>query len=781
MATTPGPPVHLGSSFCEQLFSNHYSTVTSQHIAYEQFWSYQVRKTRENLRTGFINDAASTSGYAVPEFGYTKHSSALPLREIQNTVHDEDIRPSSRSNRFSWEPNSAHLTTVIERSPIKRTSSQSDKNEPKSAPSLSRKLSVRKRVVSKVKEGLLSRSSSSSKVPLRNDNDVAVSRTASEHERSAQTTTDENSQDMKDDHTVASHIVAFDSVQSLVSVDSPVGDFGPTLVTFPPPDLKTKSILLGSDGSYSSPSQEADPSLSPSPEKTPRPGRATQLSALHFDSNHKILSMLHINLRVTPAWATLDLADEATVWAMIKAEASVSSDPPSTSGTNDMRSSASPDYAGRTQKPLNVVVIIDNSCASLLRELVSWPVHQVQVGYAYEPPSPRDQVRTGGWRFEWGEAQQTVLEALVQSAREESHAQELSHVRVSINSTEPCRVEKLLTPPRKTTLHPGQCTTLFAKVHVPSLEAQRSADPASLEGLLSELHETLGIVGSELFKADVRYRHSLLPRDTELRTEQAFELIRTNRNSQWGMDHQEEDKGSVEIEIEKAKFAARNYPPDVAIRILQRKFGKFWSGNDGPPVLRRLREELEFQQGVLTETSKSVVQSSATATQHRGPKSTRRTTLHLVDAEALQVYNTAPSTPTPDEGNTNTGMPADEHHAEHGQRPDSLVIQDEARRIWRHMRRNSRTTSGVASASGASSRAEPGALQQEQNLQQRGSQESIVDRMAAADARVHEIRLKAIQNKRSVGAETLRDFSMMQQRDDGGLDELQYEACMPWL
>ena len=419
-------------------------------------------------------------------------------------------------------------------------------------------------------------------------------------------------------------------------------------------------------------------------------------------------------------------------------------------------------------------------CASILRELVPWPIHQVQFGYAYESPSPRDQVRTGGWCFEWGEASHTVLETLIQSAREGTRSQGLSHVRVSINSTEPCRVEKLLTPPRKATLHPGQCTTLFAKVRIPSIELERTEDPASFESLLSELHQTLGAVRSELFKAYVRYRHTSLPRTTELRIEQACEITRTNRDSQWGMGHGEEVKDSVRVEIEKAKFAARNYPPDVASRILHKKFGKFWSGNDGPPVLRRLREELEFQQRVSTEVSKNVAQSSTKATQHRGSESTRRATLHFADTEALQVYNTAPSTPILEEGNTNIGM-SNDGDSDHRQRPDSLVIQDEARRIWRHMRRNSRTTSGVSSVSDASSHAGSGARQREQQLKRRGSQESIVDRMAAADTRINEIRLKAIQNKRSVGAETLRDFGMMQQQEDRGSDEFQYEACMSWL
>jgi len=244
------------------------------------------------------------------------------------------------------------------------------------------------------------------------------------------------------------------------------------------------------------------------------------------------------------------------------------------------------------------------------------------------------------------------------------------------------------------------------------------------------------------------------------------------------MGREQEARDSVAIELEKAKFAARNYPPDVASRILHKKFGKFWSGNDGPPVLRRLREELEFQQGVSTEVSKSVARSSTTATQRRDSESTRRATLHLADTEALQVYNTAPSTPTPEEGSANINS---ETHSAHGQRPDSLVIQDEARRIWRHMRRNSRTTSGISVVSDASSHVGYEVRQQEQQIQRRGSQESIVDRMAAADIRINEIRLKAIQNKRSVGAETLRDFSMMQQQNDRGSDELQYEACMPWL
>ncbi|KAI5211962.1 hypothetical protein E4T38_00869 [Aureobasidium subglaciale] len=841
-----------------------------------------VRKTRENLRTGYLNDVAVPSGSSVSDFSYNKHHSVQPLQEIQNLGRDESARPSSRNTRFSWESNSIHLTTVIEQSPAKRISIESDKSEQKSAPSLSRKLSVRKRVVSRVKGGLLSRSRSSSKVPLRTEDDVAISCSASEHERQGDVFTP--------------HLLTSDSAQSLVSL-LPAEDFISTPDLLTALNLKHREVLIGSDGSFPSPSQELEPSPSPSPEKTPRADRkSTRSSKPHFVTSQADLSMLHINLSVTPAWSTLDLADEATIWAMIKAEASVGSDSKFTADMNNVNLPASDQHIGKVHKPLDIIVFIDNSpfvsplalrsisdftrrlcnllqddrdrlavfctscvhesqclatnhgcqlyclqkpdaaslaievaellvgkvltppsaakisammqhaitsaitslegtfdsvthgfvlsplpqrCASMFRDVVSWPVHQIQVGYAYQAPTSQDRPQATGWCFEWNTANDNVLEALVQSAREEPCIQELSHVRVSINSAEPCRVERLLTPPRKATLHPGQCTTLFAKVRVPSVVPQTTSGPASLEGLLRGLQETLGSLKTELFKADVRYRHSLLPLATELRVEQACELVRTNRSSQWGTIRGQEDQDGLEVEIEKARFAARNYPPNIAIRILHKKFGKFWSGNDGPPVLQHLREELEFQQTISTKLSREVVRSSATARQFQDSKRTRNITLQSADAEALQVYNTAPSTPTPEENGTTIATPVDKSHIDYEPRPDSLVVQDEARRIWRHMRRHSRT-SGISSTSEASSRTSSGVQQAYQQPRRRGSQESVMERMAAADIRVHEIRLKAIQNKRSVGAETLRDFSMMQQHDDVA-DEVGYEACAPWL
>lgn len=313
----------------------------------------KVRKTRENLRTGFINDAASTGGHSVHDLVPNKYSCAQPLREIQNTVHDEASRPSSRNNRFSWESDTLHLTTVIERSPAKRTSSQSEKIESKSAPLLSRKLSVRKRVVSRVREGLLSRSKSSSKVPVRVDDDIAISRSASEHGRFVEITPKELSQDMEE-RTIASHNLASGSVQSSVSTVSLLGDTSLRIDISPSPEVAIKSILPGSDGSFPSPSQEPKPSPSPSSEKTPRPRRFAQSSQTHFGTNTKPLSMLHVNLSVKPAWETLDVADDTTMWAMIKAEAGLVSDPSPTGGIGNIHRSAS-------QKPLNVIVIVDNS------------------------------------------------------------------------------------------------------------------------------------------------------------------------------------------------------------------------------------------------------------------------------------------------------------------------------------------------------------------------------------------------------------------------------------
>lgn len=324
----------------------------------------KVRKTRENLHTGFIDNAGSTSGHSVRNRAESQHSAAHPLREIQNTVHDETTRPSSRNNRFSWESDTLHLTTVIERSPTKRTTSQSDKTESKSAPSLSRKLSVRKRVVSRVREGLLNRSKSSSKVPLRVDDEVAISRSASEHERFAQITPNDPSEDMEEGAS-ASLNLASGPVQSLDSNHLALDHTGSKMDILFSSNTETKSILPESDGSCSSPLQECKPSPSPSLEKTPRAG-TFQSSRTHFEQP-KPLSMLHVDLSVKSAWETLDLADNGTMWAMIEAKASLSGDLLPMEGMNDIRRLASPEHVAKTQKPLNFIVIIDNSFVSTLR------------------------------------------------------------------------------------------------------------------------------------------------------------------------------------------------------------------------------------------------------------------------------------------------------------------------------------------------------------------------------------------------------------------------------
>ncbi|KAG9708340.1 hypothetical protein KCU73_g17547, partial [Aureobasidium melanogenum] len=54
--------------------------------------------------------------------------------------------------------------------------------------------------------------------------------------------------------------------------------------------------------------------------------------------------MLHVNLSVKPTWETLDVADDATMWAMIKAEASLSSDPIPAGGLSDIHRSAPPEH-----------------------------------------------------------------------------------------------------------------------------------------------------------------------------------------------------------------------------------------------------------------------------------------------------------------------------------------------------------------------------------------------------------------------------------------------------
>jgi hypothetical protein len=319
----------------------------------------KVRKTRENLRSGYLDDAAPVNTCSVPELSYTKSVHArLPPLEAQNAVLDAAGRDPSINPRFSWDADSFHLTTVIEQSPTKRTSAQPNKADPKPAPSLSRKQSVRKRVVSRVKDGLLNRSKSSSKVTAKDQEHVATSRSASEHERLLQA---EVAQSLREEQSSTSQPSTLHMDQRSISGDMPE-DIASLVNLLTESPVLGKTLLSSSDGSFPSPLQEPELSHSPSPEKTPRQARKpSEGSRIRFDITPRNITLLHVALSITPAWDTLDLADEATMWAMIKAEATISGGPIAfTAGTND----ASTQQIGKCCQPLDIIAVIDNSYVS---------------------------------------------------------------------------------------------------------------------------------------------------------------------------------------------------------------------------------------------------------------------------------------------------------------------------------------------------------------------------------------------------------------------------------
>ena len=326
---------------------------------------------------------------------------------------------------------------------------------------------------------------------------------------------------------------------------------------------------------------------------------------------------------------------------------------------------------------------------------------------------------------------------MVCQARKRSRNGILSHVKVSINSISPCRVEKLLAPPRKSSLQLGQRITLFAKVHVPSIGYDDKAAINTPDELFDDLARTLGDSKSGLFKAEVQYRHSLLPKETEIRTGTTCTIQRTNRSSGWGDLNSGVSRNGLDLEIEKAHFIARNYAPDLAIKIMRKKFGNVWLEDNHSTSLHLLRTELEFQSNVLAE-SKNAASKTHEAKSSDANTLGKRATLHLYDSQAF-IPNTKPRSQS--------------------------STQDEARKIWRHMRRNSRNKNVFVTCSEPNSRNASEVLR-------RGSQESVIEALAEGDVRLRELRMQALRNKRSVGAETLREFGEIKANSAARLQKL---------
>lgn len=325
-----------------------------------------------------------------------------------------------------------------------------------------------------------------------------------------------------------------------------------------------------------------------------------------------------------------------------------------------------------------------------------------------------------------------IVHNIIDQARIRPLTQELSDVQMKIKGRREYNVKELIKPPPLARMRAGQQLTAFIKVALVPTQNQSPGKEEESDVLYEQLMQMLGEAETELLVIEVSFKHSLFPSQTRLTTKMSHYIRRVDKLSGWtgpSITCQNE----YEIEHNKALFVARTWPPDAALKRLQRKFKSEYFAPDHKSRLYLIREELEFQ-NTRHELHKARVESPAMQqTAHTGKDAgnqqlprDKRATLHVPDSTG-QAHAEARSTPTSAAPNDTLATPQ---------------TRDAARQIWQHMRRDSRSASLPTS---------------DLQLQARVSNESL-DRLEAEDATLREIRRQALQNKRSVGADTLRDF-----------------------
>lgn len=390
---------------------------------------------------------------------------------------------------------------------------------------------------------------------------------------------------------------------------------------------------------------------------------------------------------------------------------------------------------------------------SSLCETSPWPVHQIHIGLCHDIPVTSRHAENRGWFIDSSQdcrntdllhefdPTAAAISRMLGQARTSMRLGELSHVKVAVNGGDQCRIKDVLAPTRSMTLKAGQRTTIFVKVAVPHVPQHDMQESEAFEEAYNDLSRLLGACATELFTAEVSYRHSLLPKDTTLTISQTCRVQRSNPQSVWG-DYAASPSVSHVVKHGKAIFIARNYPPDAALKLLQRKFEVSCREPGHPSGIHEIQQELEFQRNIQKSSQNRPITS-----EHNDavplPNAGRRCTFHVHDTDASQTFDTA-SQPDKREFPPAASFVV-EPLSMHARAESALVEEDlpsgrdAARQIWRHMRQNSRSTSLYSMG------------------ERRASNESL-QRLEAADERLREIRRQALQNKRSVGADTLRDF-----------------------
>lgn len=658
----------------------------------------RVRKTRENLRQDSLYPDIP------PPCLFTVSASPSCATSPQLSLSHSEDRPSLEALTLTHTgtSNITLPTEIADEYPTVSTLTDT----PNPAPRIQRHRSVSRRMLSKVKQGIAIRTKATTAVRPNEPETTIFRRLSNARKKSSE---------------VERRADRFDAYNSGINVS---GETTPPLVLDTEHQLTQRSFtdstistneILGSE--TQAPSYDACPGVSPpcfsspnslanrspSTELTPRPPIRSHSNPLDRGTTFAFLSIPHVLLNVTADRMAVDAGSTQTLWVAIEGTV--------LSRALDVHKDGAIDFKHFSTQS-------DDNCLGSVTSL-----------------------------------------------------------RLCFKPAPGCQILDIVGQKTAKDLKVNQICSLFVSVSVPklSLTATNDSEPDN-SSLFDELESIVGTLDTDVLHVEARYRHSLLPHDNVVNVRYTARLRRPKAESRWSLPTALNDLSiSDEVHTKIAIHLADHYSPRRAIGLIDRCLGVEVGASEAVRQIRQtLLRDLDQETLVNGEQKPSVIVTDIdtlasgsgapataddSATTADGPFESAfvctagnndvptSTSLHSetkkrsTSASALTAYPPPSIRPHADQSlsSTNTSsLPTTQ--------------QDDARKLWRHIRQSSLSATQAAEL------------------------ESLpVHQLEAKDEKLRELRKQALANKRSVGAETLKDWKWTEK-----VEEMK-RAEMPWL
>jgi hypothetical protein len=303
------------------------------------------------------------------------------------------------------------------------------------------------------------------------------------------------------------------------------------------------------------------------------------------------------------------------------------------------------------------------------------------------------------------------------------------------------------------------------------------------DSLFTELESIIGTLKTEILHVEARYRHSMLQMDNVVTVRHTCKIKRPKTESRWSIAaHSDEYESPAEVHAMLARYLAAHYSADKALELLEQYLvPAALARPDVREIFEALKDQAQNEQThklndgkpsvVVTDIDLNAVDSAAPPSEHFSTAPNTPTTLEeshsqpfISTTEANTAEGKLPMQPTfiklapplLTAPKTTTAVSTEISSSTRVNVTDSnepSESRDSARQLWHHIRRTSHSAKQLQEMT-----AEP------------------LNQIEADDAHLRELRRRALANKRSIGAETLRAWKWeesMQDREKHG------EA--PWM